>query len=131
MNSYSQLVELGTGRLEVNVLTGTCEFEGQPIDQLIIAGALQSWLTDDLLTHRINPASLLRAKLVAALELSNIDSKQRVTSDHHMSREGKVLEEGTFHRLAIHCTSEVATDEKVYRSEYSDIEEFPPGWPAA
>ncbi len=32
---------------------------------------------------------------------------------------------------AIKCESEVATDEAVYRSEYSDLEEWPPGWPPA
>tara|TARA_R110001592_G_scaffold321040_1_gene599486 strand:- start:36 stop:431 length:396 start_codon:yes stop_codon:yes gene_type:complete len=131
MNSYSEIVELGSGELEIDALTGDCKFEGRAIDQLIIAGALCSWLNDDLATHSIDPSKLLGASVLAKLKLSTITSKKRVTSDYHMGRDGRPIALGQFYRLEIRCNSEVATDEKVYSSEYNDIEEFPHGWPAA
>jgi hypothetical protein len=131
VNSYNQLVKLGSGTLEIDALSGHCRFQSEPIDQLTIAGALNAWLLEDLTNHSIDSENLRCAKLTAELSLSTIESNQRVTHDHHMDQAGRPIAKGAFHRLTIRCRSEVATDEKVYRSEYSDTEEFPHGWPAA
>jgi hypothetical protein len=117
--------------LEIDAVTGQCTFDGTRIDQLTIAGALRAWLKDDLASHRIDPGNLHRATLIADLQFSKIDSKKRVTHDFHMDQNGRPIEEGDFHQLSIRCRSEISTGEKVYRSQYADVEEFPQDWPAA
>jgi hypothetical protein len=127
--SYRDLVALGSGRLEIDVLRDECTFEGKKIEPLSISGALRAWLLDDLATNRIDHNLLQRATLSASLAFSSIDASARTTGGHHLSN-GRVVSEGAFYRLEIHCNSEIATDEKVYHSAYEDVEEFPHQWPA-
>jgi hypothetical protein len=73
---------------------------------------------------------LRRAELVAILHLTSIDSRARVTRDHHIGQDGRPIHSGRFHRLEIDCRSSVETDEATYTSTYHDVEEFPHDWPA-
>ena len=130
MNSYPRLVELGSGTLTIDGLTGSCRFEGDPIESIAIAGALHGWLCEDLAKHHIKRADLLKAELVAKLDFSSVSAGARVTRDHHMDRSGRPIDSGLFHRLGIECLSTVQTDEATYVSEYRDVEEFPHNWPA-
>ena len=129
VNSYRQLVELGSGTLSIDALSGECRFDDHPIQELTIAGALQIWLADDLKTHNISAESLQHASLAADLRLSSIRAPDRVTGDFHMDKNQKPISKGSFHRLEIRCRSEVATDEKTYHSEFDDVQEFPVDWP--
>ena len=128
VNSYRQLVELGSGTLSIDALSGKCRFDDNPIPEVAIAGALQSWLVDDLETHNISAGLLKQASLIADLELSSIKASDRVTGDFHMDKSQKPITRGSFHRLEIRCRSEVATDEKTYRSKHEDVQEFPFDW---
>ncbi|MEQ9565650.1 MAG: hypothetical protein RLN85_07560 [Pseudomonadales bacterium] len=129
VNSYRQLVELGSGTLSIDALSGECRFDDNLIQELTIACALQIWLAEDLKTHNISADSLQRASLVANLRLSSIRASDRVTCDFHMDKNQKPISKGGFHQLEIRCRSEVATDEKTYCSEYEDMQEFPFDWP--
>ncbi len=129
VNSYRQLVELGSGKLSIDALSGKCRFDDNPIPEVTIAGALRSWLADDLETHNISADSLQQASLIADLALSSINAADRVTGDFHMDKNQKPIRKGSFYRLEIRCRSEVATDEKTYQSKYEDVQEFPFDWP--
>ena len=130
INSYRDLERLGSGLLSIDALSGQCSFNGSPIEQLSIAYELSAWLREDLSAHAIPVECLRRAQLQAELGFSRIDASQRATSDQHMDRGGKPVHKGPFHRVQIHCQSEVTTDEAAYTSAFSDLEEWPLGWPA-
>jgi hypothetical protein len=130
INSYRDLEHLGSGLLSIDALSGQCFFNGGFIEPLSIAHELFTWLREDLASHAIPPECLLRAELKARLSFSRIEASQRATNDHHMDRGGKPVRKGAFHRVQIECESEVATDEATYTSTFSDLEEWPVGWPA-
>jgi hypothetical protein len=127
--SYRDLVALGSGRLEIDVLHDECSFEGRKIESLPISGALRAWLLNDLAVNRIDCTLLQRANLTASLALSSIDASARIKGGQHLAN-GRVISDGPFHRLEIRCKSEIATDEKIYQSAHEDVEEFPHQWPA-
>jgi hypothetical protein len=131
INSYSDLERLGSGMLSINALSGQCSFNGTPVAQLSIAVELSAWVCDDLLSHAIPVESLNRARLSAELTFSQIEASQRAKSDQHMDRAGTPVKKGVFNRLQIRCESEVMTDETAYTSAFSDLVEWPVGWPAA
>lgn len=131
MNSYLRLLALGSGTLTIDGLTGSCRFEGKPIEPIDIAGALHSWLRDDLSKHHIEWAALRRAELVAKLSFSSVAADARITRDRYVDRGGRPIDSGSFHRLEIECRSAVETDDATYTSKYRDVEEFPHDWPGS
>ena len=128
--SKPMLASLGSGVLEIDALTGECIFDGRSIPRLTIAFVLKSWLADDLAQHHIPINLISRAGLKATLGFSEIPWTQRSTLELFFGKNGGAVKTDTLHRCAIKCESLVATDEAVYRSEFSDLEEWPPGWPA-
>ena len=130
INCKAELVKLGSGELEIDALSGDCFFEGRPIPELSIAVELREWLKEDLGAHRIPIEALSRARLKAQLSFSEIPWGARQTNEHYFS-DGRTVRTAKMHRCVIRCESEVATVEAVYRSEFSDLEEWPVGWPAA
>jgi len=130
-NSYRDLERLGSGHLTIDVLSGRCLFNGNPIEQMSIAYELYAWLREDLSAHAIPTDAVRLAELNVELVYSKINTSERTTTVHHMDRGGKPIRKGQFHRVHIQCNSEVATDEAVYRSLFSDLEEWPVGWPAS
>jgi hypothetical protein len=130
INSYRDLERLGSGQLSIDALSGSCSFNGRPVEQLSIAYELSAWLREDAQSHGIPLESLREAQLHAELGFSQIDSSDRATNDQHMDRGGKPVRKGAFNRVRINCRSEVTTDEAVYTSTFSDLEEWPVGWPA-
>lgn len=130
INCKPQLVELGSGTIRIDVLTGNCTFEGRPISPLSIAEELRLWLSEDLEANHIPVAAVSRACLQVKLSFSKIPWSERTTNGHYFNY-GRPVRTNTMHRCIIRCASEVATDEAVYRSEFDDVEEWPVGWPAA
>ncbi len=131
IGSKPRLVQLGSGTIEINALTGKCLFDGKPVDELPIAKELQLWLHKDLATHRIPVEALTRARLAASLSFSQISRGERTKRGEMFYIEGKAVRSGKMHRCIIECQSEIATDDAVYRSNRRDLEEWPLGWPAA
>jgi hypothetical protein len=128
-NSYRSLALLGTGTLRIDALSGSCEFEGDSIGPLSIAGELQDWLREDLAANRIPPESLSHATLTARLTFSAVLPGKRMTRECYLGPDGKAIHSAEFHRCAIACEAEIATDEAVYRSYHQGVTEWPQGWP--
>src|SRR5882724_3860401 len=72
VGSKRMLVELGSGTLEIDALTGQCQLQGEPIVQLPIARELVGWMKQDLATHRIPTTVLVRARLSVRLSFSQV-----------------------------------------------------------
>lgn len=125
-----QLVALGSGTIHIDVLSGSCSFEGKTIPQLSIAEELRLWLLEDLEANHIPVAGLTGASLETKLSFSEIPWPDRIPHDKFFN-DGRTARTDKVHRCAIRCCSEVATDEAVYRSDCHDIQEWPVGWPAA
>jgi hypothetical protein len=126
---FPDLVKLGSGILEIDALTGACAFDRRPIKQLSIANELYSWLRDDLKRYQIPLDGLIRARLSAQLRFSKIPWSARTRKEEKFFDKGLLFQTSKMHRCEIDCRSEVATDEAVYRGQYSDVEEWPVGWP--
>jgi hypothetical protein len=123
------LVDLGSGSLEINALTGQCEFQGKLIAQLPIALELVAWMRQDLETHRIPTALLIRARLSAKLSFSRIPWNTKTNPSFYVGSSPVRTE--NMHKCMFECDSEVATSEAVYRAKQTEIQCWPVGWPAA
>ena len=125
-----RLVELGSGTVEIDALSGACRFNSSPIDPLSIATELRLWLVEDLKSHSILLSELQVARVDANLDFSEIAASDRRTSGEFYVP-GRSQRTARWHRCKITCSSAVVSGEDEYRSSYSDLEEWPFGWPAA
>lgn len=128
-NSYKDLERLGTGTLSIDVIVGSCRFDGVPIEPPSIATELHCWLREDLATHGIPIVALLRASFTAHLSITAIGPRQRVTPIQFLGVDSRPVRSGGFYCCEIGCESEVATEGAVYQSRLTDIEEWPVAWP--
>ena len=67
-------------------------------------------------------------RLKAHLLFSEISWGERKTNEQYFN-DGGAVRTDKIHRCLIQCSSEVVTDEAMYRSEFEDLEEWPIGWP--
>jgi len=125
-----RLVELGSGTLEVDALSGACAFNGSQISPLGVATDLRVWLHEDLGAHSIPISALDSARVRADLSFSEIAAPERTTTGEFYVR-GRSQRSVSWHRCRVRCKSEVVSGPDVYTSEFSDLEEWPLGWPAA
>jgi len=120
-------VKLGSGTLELDAMTGQCLFQGKTIGRLTIAEEIRAWLQQDLATNRIPVAALTGAHLTVKLSFSvvpwNEPAKEIFYSD------GKAVRTEKMNRCIVECDSNVTTDDAVYRSELTGVQEWPLGWP--
>ena len=125
--SKPNLVKLGSGTLELDAMTGQCLFQGKTIGRLTIAEEIRAWLQQDLATNRIPVAALTGAHLTVKLSFSvvpwNEPAKEIFYSD------GKAVRTEKMNRCIVECDSNVTTDDAVYRSELTGVQEWPLGWP--
>jgi hypothetical protein len=70
IESKPNLVDLGSGTLEIDAITGQCFFQGQIIDKLKIAEEIRAWMQDDLAANKIPIAALTGARLSVKLSFS-------------------------------------------------------------
>ena len=129
INSYRELERLGSGRWRINALTEQCLHNGIAVKSLTIAGELAAWLKEELAANNIDIAAVHEATLEADVILGSVPRNDRRNKDVHYAPDGRATLPAQFITCDISCRSRVATDEKVYTSEYSDHEEWPPGWP--
>jgi hypothetical protein len=125
--SKPMLVELGSGTLEIDVLTGACMFQNNPAVQLGIARELRSWMQSELLAHRIPITAIMRARLNATLSFREVPWNTRTREIFFA--DNKAVRSEKMHHCTLDCESEVATDEIVYRSKLREVQEWPLGWP--
>ena len=127
IGSKPNLVNLGSGTLEIDATTGQCFFQGQIIDQLTIAEEIQTWMQDDLAANKIPVSALVGARLSVKLSFSVVPWSKH-TREVFYSDEGAVRTE-KMNRCAMECDSNVVTDEAVYRAKLTEVQEWPIGWP--
>ncbi|MBK7403578.1 MAG: hypothetical protein IPJ41_02810 [Phycisphaerales bacterium] len=130
-NAYEALEQLGSGTLEIDVLTGESRFNGGAIAELSIAGELHSWFTEDCAKHGIEIDDIASARLTAQLVAARVEAKQRSTPVHHIDTAGKPIRAGSVTRFDIHCEAVIATDGATYTASKQSCEEWPVGWPGS
>ena len=127
--SKPHLVKLGSGRLEIDVLNGTCQFNKTPIEPLSVAAELHTWLERDLGQQGISKGALVKAVLYADLIFESVPWEPVHGSQFFLN--GEPVRSGPMHRCTMKCTSIVGSDETEYRAELEESERWPVGWPAA
>ena len=129
IGSKPSLVNLGSGTLEIDVITGQCLFQGKNIGLLTIAEEIRAWLEQDLTTNRIPISTLTGAHLKVKLFFSvvpwNATTKEIFYSD------GKVVRTEEMNRCVVECDSTISTGETVYSSQLTEAQEWPLDWPVA
>lgn len=93
INCEDRIQALGPGRLEIDVLSVDCTFNGQPIESLSIAWELHHWLRNDLASQCIPVDTICSARLEVQLAFSEVGRRDWCTME---------------------CRSEIATDETAY-----------------
>jgi hypothetical protein len=127
IGSKPSLVDLRSGTLGINAITGQCFFQGQIIGPLTIAEEIRIWMQDDVAANKIPVEALTGAQLTVKLSFSIVPWSD---SGETFYSEGKVVRTEKMNRCLMECDSQVATDEAVYRSKLTEIQEWPIGWPA-
>ena len=127
IGSKPSIVNLGSGTLEIDAITGQCLFQGKNIGPLTIAEEIRAWMEQDLATIRIPIADLTGAHLKVKLPFSvvpwNATTKEIFYSD------GKVVRTEEMNRCVMECDSKITTGETVYSSQLVEAQEWPLDWP--
>jgi hypothetical protein len=117
---YEELARLGSGTVTIDLKNERCKFNGQPIHNLKIAGAIGAWLVRDLTDNGILADHIQAIVLEAKLQ-------QKLIPDAECKSD--VLWGGGTHEYyiacQIECESRVVTDERTYSCNYRDYEEWP------
>jgi hypothetical protein len=89
---YERLIELGNGKLTINILTKECHVDSESINQLSMASVLNSWLTDDLETSKIPSKWIDEAILTVEFRINKVPKSRRGVSiiEHDFKCKGKI-----------------------------------------
>ena len=130
INCKPELVELGSGLLEIDVISGACKFNGQTTAELTIAGELREWLKEDFNANNILADHVDSATLRVDLSFSQIPWRERrPNGEQFFADDGEIVETTEMHQCIFKCSSEIKTDEKTYRAELEDLQQWPMEWP--
>jgi hypothetical protein len=125
--SLQRLAELGSGVLDIDVLSGQCTFNGSPIESLPIATEIQGWFLGDLEQSGIPVLNIRSASFRAELQLSRVPwnpgSEMFFTGDHKI-----VTPE--MNRCQMQSAAVIKTYEKQYQGTYNGERKWPLHWPA-
>ena len=127
IESKPNLMNLGSGILEIDAISGQCLFQGKSIGQLTIAEEIRAWLQQDLATNKIPIAVLTGAHLAVKLSFSVVPWNESTREIFYSG--GKAVRTEQMNRCVVECDSNVATDDAVYHSKLIKAEEWPLGWP--
>jgi hypothetical protein len=127
IGSKLNLAKLGSGTLEIDAITGQCLFQGKTIGQLTIAQEIRAWLQQDATTNRIPIAALTGARLTVKLSFSEVPWNEHTKEIFYSN--GKVVRTEKMNRCTMECDSNVTTNEDVYHSKLTEVQEWPLGWP--
>jgi hypothetical protein len=125
--SKPDLVLLGSGVLKIDAVTGQCTFEGKIIDKLKIAGEIRAWMQQELMTNKIPISALTDAHLTAKLSFSVVPWSEPTREIFYSG--GKAIRTEKINRCLMECESNVMTEEAIYDSKLTEIQEWPVGWP--
>ena len=123
MNDHETLSELGSGSLQIDVLTGDCMFDDKLIEKLKIAGEIDGWFRDEILAHKIPIELISCASLSVQLQIEPLIGPRR-TTEIWADANAKT----TYTSCHIFCESRISTDELDYASQLRDYEEWPDKW---
>jgi hypothetical protein len=127
IESKPNLMNLGSGTLEIDAVTGQCLFQGKSIDQLKIAEEIRAWLRQDLATNETPLAVLTGAHLAVKLSFSVVPWNEPTREIFYSG--GKAVRTEKMNRCVMECDSDVTTDEAAYHSKLTEAQEWPLGWP--
>ena len=127
IESKPNLVNLGSGTLEIDAMTGQCLFQGKTIGQLTIAEEIHAWLQQNLATNKIPIAIVTGAHLAVKLSFSVVPWNEPTREIFYSA--GKVVRTEKMNRCVMECDSNVSTDEAMYHSKLMEAQEWPLGWP--
>ena len=127
VGSKPSMVNLGSGILEIDAISGKCLFEGRNIDQLTIASELCASVQHHLAATKTPIATLTGASLVVTLSFSVVPWNE--TTRETFLAAGKIVRTKEMNRCVMKCQSQVTTDDATYRSELTEVQEWPLDWP--
>ena len=129
MSSKNRLVELGSGTLEIQLLTGECVFNGSSVDSLPISREIQLWFSKELAAQKIQAETIVRATIKATIGLTLIPWTKRENNKEMFYIDNQEVRTMEMHRCAIDCVCHISTEGGSYVSRRKDLEEWPTGWP--
>jgi len=118
LSDYRTLTKLGSGVLEIEVLSGQCYHRAAPIPSLSIAQVLQSWLQDDLARHHIPSEAVKEAHLTVDMTIDQHDGQK----DHSQVWAHPTTQ---FVGCQLVVRSRILTDDATYTAELEDTLEWP------
>jgi hypothetical protein len=129
IESKPNLVNLGSGTLEIDAITGQSLFQGKSIDQPKIAEKIRAWLRQDLATNKIPLAVLTGARLAVKLSSFRGALERTHPRGRFSIRVEKPYSTEKMNRCVMECDSNVTTNEATYHSKLIEAQEWPLGWP--
>ena len=123
-NDQKALTGLGSGTLEIDLMTEDCLYNGGSIEPLNMAAEIGHWLRRDLEAHHIPADGITKATLQAQFDIRPLVGKRKANT----FIAGDIKHPKGFITCAIKCESAIETDEKVYRSQYNCYDEWPEDW---
>jgi hypothetical protein len=129
--SKNRLVELGSGLLEIHLLTGECFFEGISVNSVAIGTELQLWFGKELAAQKIRPEAIVTATLKANIQLNLIPWAKRENKEQLFYTDNQEVRTAEMHSCVIECESEISTAKASFVSRRRDVEEWPKDWPKA
>jgi hypothetical protein len=127
--SNPKLVELGSGRLELDALTGQCVFQSKPTSSLTIAQEVRAWLQPELATNKIPMATVSRAQLAVDLSFDIVPWSEPEKEIFYSN--GEVVRTAKMNRCTMECVSVVKTKEATYQSKLTEVQQWPLNWPTS
>jgi len=109
-------VFLGSGRYELNILTGECNRQGLPIPKLQTCDDFKDWLLVQLDKHRIPPEGIKNAILKIDVTVSQLQVRESFGNEFASAL------------FSFVCASEITTDEVSYYSNLSDQKAWAFDW---
>ena len=103
----ASFVHYGSGTYELDILTGKCELNGEPVPSLKTCNVFKDWLFSQLDKHGIAHAEIETARLIIGLDISAIDA--RLVDTHEFA--------SAYFKFDL--KSEIRTDEKTYHAQLS------------
>lgn len=128
IGSKPELVNLGSGTLTIDAISGQCSFQGQNIGQLAIAVELRASLQRNLEANKIPEDALKSAQLTVQLSFSVVLWNKVTKEIFYLN--GKPLRTKKMNRCKMKCDGKVTTDKAVYHSKLTEAQDWPVDWPA-
>lgn len=127
VGSKPNLVKLGSGILEIDAISGKCLFQGRNIRQLTIAAEICTSVRHHLGASKISLSALTSARLVVKLSFSVVPWNKTTRETFYAA--GRITRTKKMNRCVMECESHVTTDDAIYRSQLTEVQEWPLGWP--